>query len=245
MNKFVTIIPARSGSKSIPDKNILRLGKYPLIAYSIAAAKLSKYSSRVIVSTDSEKYASIAKDFGAEVPFIRPLNFSGDKSVDRDFLVHAMQWFLENESNLPEMWIHLRPTTPLRNPEIMDRAIDYFLENPEATSLRSAHKAPESPMKWFIKEKNNYFKGFVDSQISNLPKEMFKETYIPNGYIDIVKSSNVMKNFNIHGNKILAFSTPVVNEVDSIEEFEYISFQLKKQNLTLQNYLDKIYKNGR
>ena len=244
MNKFVTIIPARSGSKSIPDKNILRLGKYPLIAYSIAAAKLSKYSSRVIVSTDSEKYASIAKDFGAEVPFIRPLNFSGDKSVDRDFLVHAMQWFLENESNLPEMWIHLRPTTPLRNPEIMDRAIDYFLKNPEATSLRSAHKAPESPMKWFIKEKN-YFKGFVDSQISNLPKEMFKETYIPNGYIDIVKSSNVMKNFNIHGNKILAFSTPVVNEVDSIEEFEYISFQLKKQNLTLQNYLDKIYKNGR
>ena len=245
MNKFVTIIPARSGSKSIPDKNILRLGKYPLIAYSIAAAKLSKYSSRVIVSTDSEKYASIAKDFGAEVPFIRPLNFSGDKSVDRDFLVHAMQWFLENESNLPEIWIHLRPTTPLRNPEIMDKAIDYFLENPEATSLRSAHKAPESPMKWFIKEKNNYFKGFVDSQISNLPKEMFKETYIPNGYIDIVKSSNVMKNFNIHGNKILAFSTPVVNEVDSIEEFEYISFQLKKQNLTLQNYLDKIYKNGR
>ncbi len=244
MNKFVTIIPARSGSKSIPDKNILRLGKYPLIAYSIAAAKLSKYSSRVIVSTDSEKYASIAKDFGAEVPFIRPLNFSGDKSVDRDFLVHAMQWFLENESNLPEIWIHLRPTTPLRNPEIMDRAIDYFLKNPEATSLRSAHKAPESPMKWFIKEKN-YFKGFVDSQISNLPKEMFKETYIPNGYIDIVKSSNVMKNFNIHGNKILAFSTPVVNEVDSIEEFEYISFQLKKQNLTLQNYLDKIYKNGR
>ena len=244
MNKFVTIIPARSGSKSIPDKNILRLGKYPLIAYSIAAAKLSKYSSRVIVSTDSEKYASIAKDFGAEVPFIRPLNFSGDKSVDRDFLIHAMQWFIENESNLPEIWIHLRPTTPLRNPEIMDRAIDYFLENPEATSLRSAHKAPESPMKWFIKEKN-YFKGFVDSQISNLPKEMFKETYIPNGYIDIVKSSNVMKNFNIHGNKILAFSTPVVNEVDSIEEFEYISFQLKKQNLTLQNYLDKIYKNGR
>ena len=244
MNKFVTIIPARSGSKSIPDKNILRLGKYPLIAYSIAAAKLSKYSSRVIVSTDSEKYASIAKDFGAEVPFIRPLNFSGDKSVDRDFLIHAMQWFLENESNLPEIWIHLRPTTPLRNPEIMDRAIDYFLENPEATSLRSAHKAPESPMKWFIKEKN-YFKGFVDSQISNLPKEMFKETYIPNGYIDIVKSSNVMKNFNIHGNKILAFSTPVVNEVDSIEEFEYISFQLKKQNLTLQNYLDRIYKNGR
>ena len=244
MNKFVTIIPARSGSKSIPDKNILKLGKYPLIAYSIAAAKLSKYSSRVIVSTDSEKYASIAKDFGAEVPFIRPLNFSGDKSVDRDFLVHAMQWFLENEFNLPEMWIHLRPTTPLRNPEIMDRAIDYFLENPEATSLRSAHKAPESPMKWFIKEKN-YFKGFVDSQISNLPKEMFKETYIPNGYIDIVKSSNVMKNFNIHGNKILAFSTPVVNEVDSIEEFEYISFQLKKQNLTLHNYLDRIYKNGR
>ena len=96
-----------------------------------------------------------------------------------------------------------------------------------------------------VYKEKNYFKGFVDSQISNLPKEMFKETYIPNGYIDIVKSSNVMKNFNIHGNKILAFSTPVVNEVDSIEEFEYISFQLKKQNLTLQNYLDKIYKNGR
>ena len=115
MKSSIAIIPARSGSKSILDKNIVKLAGFPLIAFSIAAAKLSRGVSRVIVSTDSEEYAEISRQFGADVPFIRPSDISGDNASDIDFMVHAMNWFDENEPLTPEYWIHLRPTTPLRD----------------------------------------------------------------------------------------------------------------------------------
>ena len=239
MVNIVAIIPARSGSKTVSDKNIKNLEKYPLLAYSIAAAKLSNRIERIILSTDSSHYASIAKKFGAEIPFLRPTKYSKDESIDREFLIHAMQWMLKEEGELPEIWVHLRPTTPLREPKIIDEAIDLFLKNSDSTSLRSAHIAPESPLKWFIKE-DKYFKGFIDGEKSNLPKEMFEQSYVPNGYIDIVRSSTVMNNINIHGKKILGFVSPHAIEVDSIEEFEYISYLLKKNGSILKNYLDRI-----
>ena len=119
---IVAIIPARSGSKSLQDKNIALLSGHPLIAYSITAAKCSALIKRVIVSTDSERYASIAVQYGAEVPFLRPAEFSTDNSTDRDFLVHAMSWLEQNKQIRPEYWVHLRPTTPLRDPKIIDNA---------------------------------------------------------------------------------------------------------------------------
>lgn len=241
MNKIIAIIPARSGSKSIIDKNILNLDQHPLIAYTIAAALISERIDRVIVSTDSSHYSEIAKFYGAEVPFLRPKICSGDKSVDRDFLIHAINWFNENEDFTPKYIVHLRPTTPLRIPTIIDDAIKLFSDNKNATSLRSAHLAPESPMKWFIKDEL-YFKGFIDSELSNLPKELFRNTYIPNGYVDIVRSSVVADNINIHGNKMLAFKTPVVSEVDSKEEFEFISYQLNKKGSILKKFLDNYNK---
>lgn len=241
MSEVVAIIPARSGSKSVVDKNIKSLAGHPLLSYSVAAAQLSKHINRIIVSTDSEEYASIAKEFGAEVPFLRPQILSHDEASDRDFLLHAMKWIKDNEASLPEIWVHLRPTTPLRDPKQIDIALGLFLKSSEATSLRSAHPAPESPMKWFVR-KGKYFEGFVDSELSNLPKEMFKQTYIPNGYIDIVRASFVMGNQNIHGGKMLSYISSVVNEVDSIEEFEYIEYQLKKHDSSLRKYLDTVKK---
>ncbi len=239
MIQTIAIIPARSGSKSIIDKNIKSLGKHPLLAYTIAAAKLSKTVNRVIVSTNSRKYANIAIKYGAEVPFIRPDKFSQDSSIDRDFLIHAMNWMNIEEGNIPEFWVHLRPTTPLRNPQIIDEAINMFLNNLSSSSLRSGHPAPESPMKWFVKEKD-FFKSIVEIEKSNLPKEMFRQTFIPNGYVDILKSSEVINNKNIHGDRMLGFISPTVTEVDSIEEFEYISYQLEKHGSVLKKYLDNI-----
>ena len=128
MSDIIAIIPARSGSKSLVDKNIKLLSGHPLIAYSIAAARLSREIDRVIVSTNSEKYADIARKYGAEVPFIRPDRYSTDVPTDRDFLIHAMKWFKENEDNVPEYWVHLRPTTPLRIPEIIDDAINIIMK---------------------------------------------------------------------------------------------------------------------
>ncbi|MDP0562404.1 MAG: acylneuraminate cytidylyltransferase family protein [Candidatus Endonucleobacter sp. (ex Gigantidas childressi)] len=239
MSNIVAIIPARSGSKSLIDKNIKLLSGHPLIAYSIAIAKISKKIDRVIVSTNSQEYANIAKQYAAEVPFIRPSEYSTDIATDKDFLVHAMDWFKNNENNIPEYWVHLRPTTPLRNAEVIDSAIDEMMKNKSATALRSGHKAPESPLKWFVKE-GGYFKGLVDNEGYNLPKETFEQVYIPDGFVDIVKASFVMNNTEIHGDKMIGFESPVCTEVDSVEEFNYIQYQLDKKGSEILYYLNEV-----
>ena len=237
---MIAIIPARSGSKGVPGKNIKLLGGIPLFAFSIIAAKMMPSVSRVIVSTDSEEYAQIAKDYGAEVPFLRPNEISGDKSTDFDLFLHALNWFKENENLIPEYLLHLRPTTPLRNPQIMEEAVKLFIENKNlASSLRSGHSAPESPYKWFLKDDNNYFKGLRDDltpEKVNLPRQSFPSVYIPDGYIDILKSSVILTTGTLHGDKMLVFESPFCVEVDTKDDFEYLEFQIKKEGSSIINF---------
>jgi len=237
---MIAIIPARSGSKGVPGKNIKLLGEIPLFAFSIIAAKMMPSVSRVIVSTDSEEYAEIAKEYGAEVPFLRPNEISGDKSTDFDLFLHALNWFKENENLIPEFILHLRPTTPLRNPKIMEDAIKLFNENKNiATSLRSGHSAPESPYKWFLKDDNNYFMGLRDDltpEKVNLPRQSFPSVYIPDGYIDILKSSVILSTGTLHGDKMLVFESPFCVEVDTKDDFEYLEFQIKKEGSPIINF---------
>ena len=131
MSNIFSIIPARSGSKGIPGKNIKLLNGIPLIAFSIQASLKSENISRTIVSTDSEEIANIARKFGAEVPFLRPSAISGDNSTDFEFFIHAIEWFKTNEGKIPDYFVHLRPTTPLREPNVIDKAINYFINHPE------------------------------------------------------------------------------------------------------------------
>jgi N-acylneuraminate cytidylyltransferase len=245
--KTVAIIPARSGSKGVPGKNIRLLGGYPLIAYSIAAAKLSKFIERVIISTDSDEISEISKKYGAEVPFKRPAELAQDKSSDIDFMLHALGWFKENEKQMPEYWVHLRPTTPLRDNKIMDSAISEIMKNPSATSLRSGHMAPESPFKWFKRDENGFFaplmEGFTSDYI-NSARQIFPDAYIPDGYVDVLKASYILKSKLIHGDKIIGFESPFCVEVDSMEDFEYLEYEIKKKGSVLLDYLKKHFPNG-
>jgi len=242
----IAIIPARSGSKSILDKNIAPLINYPIISYSIIAAQLANSISRIIVSTDSERYANISRAYGAEVPFIRPASISTDTSTDRDFFLHAMNWLDDNEGYVPEYFVHLRPTTPIRDPIIIDAAVKEIKANDEVTSLRSGHACPESPLKWFKKDESGYFIGLLDSydddpEFYNQPKEKFPPVYIPNGYVDIVKSTHVMGSDNLHGNRMIGFETEVCSEIDSREELDYIEYHLSKTDSVLLNELKLRY----
>jgi CMP-N,N'-diacetyllegionaminic acid synthase len=200
---IIAIIPARSGSKGVPDKNIKLLGGLPLVAYSIAAAKLAGIE-RVLFSTDSEQYAKIATRFGAEVPFLRPAELSSDESTDYEFMHHAMSWMRKEEGEIPEHWVHLRPTTPLRVPSILVDAMNCIQEHPEAHSLRSAHPAPESPFKWFLRDQTGFFEGLREDltpEKVNLPRQYFPTMYVPDGYVDIVRSSWVLTQPNLHGER--------------------------------------------
>lgn len=236
------IIPARGGSKGVPGKNLRPLAGYPLLAYSIAAARLTRGIARAVVSTDSQEIADLARRYGGEVPFMRPAALAGDKSGDAEFMRHALDWFKANEPQAPDYLAHLRPTTPLRDPELLDQAIELMLSRPEATSLRSAHPAPESPFKWFLKADNGYFSGIVPQYSNddlNKPRQSFPEVYIPDGYIDLINAGAFASSGLLHGPRLLAFVSPRCHEVDVPEDFDYLEFEIKKNGSPLLDWLRK------
>lgn len=145
--KILGIIGARSGSKGISGKNIRPLAGKPLMAWILEAAKASKYLNRVIVSTDSEKYAELARSFGAETPFIRPKEFSADTSTDFDFIKHAVEWLDKNENYKPDILVRLLPTVPLQAAEDIDTVIEELLKDPEAHSAVVIAETNQPPMK--------------------------------------------------------------------------------------------------
>lgn len=232
MEDVVAVIPARSGSKGVIDKNIKLLAGHPLIAYSIAAAQLASSIDRIIVSTDSEAYASIAREYGAEVPFLRPVEISGDVSSDYEFIKHALDWMKENEGYQPKYLVHLRPTTPMREPRYIDVAIERMRQDDGATALRSIHEMSETAYKT-VEIDRNYLKcicsGSFDLDAANQPRQVFPKTYIANGYVDIYKSSYVVKNKKILGNKVIAYVTPCIFEVDTLDDFDYLEYKVLKE----------------
>ncbi|HCI04369.1 TPA: cytidylyltransferase [Patescibacteria group bacterium] len=238
--KIIALIPARGGSKSIPKKNIMDLGGFPLIAYSIAAAKLSKKINRVIVDTDNEEIAGISKKFGAEIPYLRPKEFATDTSTDFDFMNHSIEWFRKNEKEIPDFIVHLRPTTPLREPSHIDEAIEKIIINKKATSLRSGYEMRESPYKLFG-IKNDFFIGLFlkdkRPEYWNLPRQAFPPVYQPDGYVDIIIPKFVIKNKKLHGNKILAYKSPDTGEIDKMEDLKFAEFNLQKNNWEIYQYL--------
>lgn len=238
---IIALIPARGGSKSIPKKNIVPLKGFPLIAYSIIAGKLSKYISRVIVSTDSPEVAHIAEQYGAEVPFLRPAEFATDTAGDFEVVKHTLEWLKEHERYEPDFIVYLRPTTPLRDPALVDEAIEHLLSHPEATCLRSGHEIRESPYKLFAKE-GEYFAGLFPQdprpEYYNLPRQSFQPVYQPDGYVDIWKRETILQKGMLHGEKILAFVVPDVGEVDSQQDLAFIRFKVgERKGHSLEDWL--------
>ena len=242
---IIALIPARGGSKSIPKKNIVDVGGFPLIAYSIAVAKMSKYIARIIVSTDSQEIAEIAKHYGAEVPFLRPAEFATDTAVDADVVKHALGWLKDNEQYEPECLAFLRPTTPLRDPRVIDQAIETLLLHPEASSLRSGHEIRESPYKLFGKE-GDFFVGLFPAdprpEYYNLPRQSFPPVYQPDGYVDIWKAETIAKTGMLHGPKVLAWIVQDVGELDKPQDLEFVRFQLEKGHYEIYDYLKNNFK---
>lgn len=245
--KVTALIPARGGSKGIPGKNIQMVKGYPLIAYSIAAGILSAHIGRVVVSTDSEEIARIARYFGADVPFLRPAEYASDHSGDLDFVQHAIQFFCEKEGVIPEYLVHLRPTTPLREVKIIDNAIEECMDRKDACSLRSAHKAAESPYKWFLRGKEGFFKSVsenIDNDTANSARQKFPDVYIPDGYVDVLKSSYVVQNNRLHGEKMVGFESPDCIEIDVLEDLDYVRYKIEKEGSALFDYLKENFREG-
>jgi len=226
----VSIIPARSGSKGIRDKNLQVIGGKTLLEWTILASIKSEKVDRTIVSTDSEMYAELCLKTGAEVPFIRPADISGDNATDFQFISHAMD-FLETEGKISDLLVHLRPTTPIRNPETIDKAVSEFNKNKKTfSSLRSVHEMGESAYKTFeISENGNLqtvFTKINEIDSSNNARQDFPKTFVANGYVDVLNCEYISNKNQIHGDNVKAFITEPVLEVDTLWDLELIQMQV-------------------
>lgn len=234
MTKVVALIPARAGSKGVPNKNIRSLGGHALIEWSIAACKKSNLINRVIVSTDSVEYQSLCRGFGAEVPFLRPAEISGDRSTDYEFIVHALDWLAANGGE-PEYIVHIRPTTPFRAPELIDDAIKAFSSaGAVATALRSVHEMAESAYKTFEIAPGGQLKRLGSDSTAldaaNNARQAFPKTYIPNGYVDVLSTVFIRESRLLHGDYVMPFVTPMVAEVDTEDDFDFLEYQLTRES---------------
>lgn len=229
MSKVIALIPARSGSKGVPSKNILPLGGHPLIEWSIRACRRAKMIDRIIVSTDSTEYAKLSILFGAEAPFLRPAEISGDRATDYDFVVHALDWLAVNGGE-PDYIVHIRPTTPLREPGLIDEAIHSFQGASRATALRSVHEMSESAYKTFEIAPEGQLKrlgaGSTALDAANNARQQFPATYQANGYVDVLSTRFIRASRLIHGDWVFPFITPAVVEVDTLDDFAHLEYQL-------------------
>jgi CMP-N,N'-diacetyllegionaminic acid synthase len=153
MPSAVAFIPARSGSKRVPDKNIRPLAGHPTLAYTIAAAQASGIFGAVVVSTDSERYADIARHYGAEVPFLRPTEIAGDTSADIEWLEYCLAQ-LSAAGRVFDCFSILRPTSPFRLAQTIQRAWAAFQAETGVDSLRAVEKVKQHPGKmWVVRGK--------------------------------------------------------------------------------------------
>ena len=222
------LVTARSGSKGIPDKNLKQLGNHSLLEWSIKSTLKSSQVTKVFLSTDSVEYAKLGESFGAIVPFLRPAELASDTAVDLDVFKH----FLTEIKELPQAIVHIRPTTPLRNPQIInDAVINYMKLKTEITSLRSVHEMSESAYKTFEVSDQGLLKSIAsvaDGDKANLPRQAFPKTYQANGYVDVLNPEFILKEHKLHGDKIFAFKTPVVTEVDTLSDLEYLNWEVQQ-----------------
>jgi len=231
MAKILALIPARAGSKGVTAKNIRPLGGHPLMAWTIAACRKANTVDRIIVSTDSMEYATLAREYGADVPFLRPMEISDDRSTDYEFVLHSLNWLAERGEE-PQYIVHMRPTTPLRDPTLIDEAVEYFFSNSRATALRSVHEMSESAYKTFEIAPAGQLKPVGSNSTAldaaNHARQEFPRTYMANGYVDVLSTAFIRQSELLHGDYVLPFITPPVIEVDTEEDFEHLEYQLSR-----------------
>lgn len=227
--KVLALIPARSGSKSVAHKNIRKINGKPMLAYSIEHAKASKYINRIIVSTDSEEYAAIAREYGAQTPFIRPAELATDTALDIDVFAHALDFLAKTENYVPDIIVQLRPTYPFRDVRDIDAMIEMMLEDPTVDAVRSVKKNEVVPHKmWYMGED-----GLLDPLLKdipeayNMPRQQLPDTYYQNGNTDLLRPRNVTELHSMTGKKIKGYVMREMYDVDTEDDFSRVDTFMK------------------
>lgn len=219
--KCIAIIPARSGSKGLPDKNILELNGNPLISYTIKAALESNRFSEVMVSTDSEKYAKIAKDYGANVPFLRSDEMSNDSASSWDTVREVLNGYKELGKTFDYVAL-LQPTSPLRDAEDIDLLFNVF-EEKNANNAVTVTEV-DHPVQWcFELGENNLMDKMAASPYSYMRRQELKPYYRENGAIYLVDAYKIMNpSYNFYADECVASIMPREKSIDIDSKIDFI-----------------------
>jgi N-acylneuraminate cytidylyltransferase len=209
--KILAIIPARTGSRGIPGKNITPVAGKPLIAWTIEAAKKCAYIDRIVVSSDGDQILSIAEKHGAE-GLKRPASLAGDEVRSEPVIVHAVE-ALSEKGYRPDIIIYLQPTSPLRTAEHLNEALELF-NNKKAGALISVTKADSRMLKAFIEKPNGFITGISNNDFPFMNRQSLPSVYVPNGAIYILKANNFLKNPKFWATKTLPFIMSAEESVD-------------------------------
>ena len=216
--KILAIIGARSGSKELINKNIKKLGNKPLIAWIIEAAKKSKLINRVIVSTDSIKYAKIAKQFGAETPILRPKKLAKDNSIELDFIIHMLNYLDKNENYKPDIIVRLLATSPFQKTIEIDKLIKLILKNKynSAVIISKARQHPEKALK-IVGNKNKRLVSYIGNKGAEVGSKNNRQTFMPAYFranVIVCKNNVIKKNNSLTSSKVGYLITSSKNSVD-------------------------------
>jgi CMP-N-acetylneuraminic acid synthetase len=238
-NKTVlAIIPARGGSKRILNKNIKDFAGKPLIAWTIIEAKKSSYIDRLITSTDSKEIAAVARELGSEVPFLRPAELASDAVQDFPVFLHALEYLREKENYIPDIVVQLRPTSPLRVVEDIDKAIELLANHAEVDSVRTVTEPDQSPYKMYKVDESGLLAPILRSgeteESFNLPQQKLPQVYKHVGYVDAIWSRTILDKKQMSGDRIL----PLIIEnaysgLNRPEEWERYEYVMKKRDVQI------------
>lgn len=220
-NKVLAIIPARGGSKGIPRKNIASFCGKPLIAWSIEEALRSKYIDRVIVSTEDKEIGEVSQKYGAEVPFLRPVELSQDDTPGIDPILHCIKWLKLNEKCEYDYICTLQCTSPFRNSEHIDEALEKLLSN-KGDSIVSISESEVSPY-WMKKIKHGKLVDFIKNIPTYTRRQDLPKVYKINGALYMIKTSTLLKNKSWYSRNTLPY---IMNRVDSIDIDEPIDLKI-------------------
>ncbi len=233
LNEVWAVIPARSGSKGLKNKNIKKFKNKPLFSHSVKSAKNNKQINKVIFSSDSKKYISLAKKYNCEFYHLRSKKNSRDKSTDLEVFMEIVKFFKNKKIYLPKYFVHFRPTSPIRKNQTLDKAIKIFKKNSHTyTSLKSLSFNSHNSLKDYIIKKNRLCSiseknGFNIDKV-NVPRDNLKKTFIGNGVIDIYKTKNILRG-KLLGNKVYPFITEeFFCDIDSERDFKLAEIIIKK-----------------
>lgn len=241
MPETLALIPARGGSKSIPHKNLRPLAGFPLIAYSIAAARAAQSVTRVIVSTDDPQIAAVARRYGAETPFERPAEFAQDATPDLPVFQHALRWLEAHEAYCPDVVVQLRPTSPFRRAHHIDAAIFRLLERPDADSVRTVCVPFQNPFKMWTIAADGLMQPLIQlpgiAEPYNMPRQALPEAYWQTGYVDAAWRDTILEKNSMTGTRILPLIMAPSEwiDIDSLDDWRRAERLLESGEMTFDD----------